>query len=580
MYGSFHDDRAHRTRFRASRIFRFHPDDRGRRPRGGEARRPRRHALSARAQRLPAHRPREVDLPELRRRGRVRRHVQPALRRHQSRRRKTSSTSTRSRKTSRGSASSGTRCSSRPTTSSSCIEFAVELIRRGKAYVDSLNADEIREYRGTLTEPGRNSPYRDRPVEENLDLFARMRAGEFADGAHVLRAKIDMASPNINMRDPTLYRIRHATHHRTGDAWCIYPMYDFAHPLSDAIEGITHSLCTLEFEDHRPLYDWLRRATSMSSGDRPQQIEFARLNLNYTVMSKRKLLQLVQQRHVSGLGRSAHADDQRPAAPRLHAGVDPRLLRAHRRREEGKRHRRRAARAQHSRGSEPPRAAGDGRAAAAEGRDHELSRRTGRRGRRRSTTRRTSRPARARCRSRACSTSSSDDFMEDPPKKFFRLSPGKEVRLRCAYFITCTEVVKDDARRDRRAALHLRSGDSRRRCAGRPAGEGDAALGVGRACDSGRSAALRSAVLGRGSGARDGGEDVPRPSESRTRSRCCATAGSSRAWRRRGAGDAVPVRAARLFLRRSRLRPGASSSTAPCRCATPGRRSSRRHRAE
>ena len=178
---------------------------------------------------------------------------------------------------------------------------AVELIRRDLAYVDSLSADEIRRHRGTLTEPGTNSPYRDRPVAENLDLFARMRAGEFKDGEHVLRAKIDMASPNFNMRDPTLYRIRHASHHRTGDAWCIYPMYDFAHPLSDAVERITHSLCTLEFEDHRPLYDWLVNALSDSQlgGARPQQIEFARLNLNYTVMSKRKLLQLVQQNRVS-----------------------------------------------------------------------------------------------------------------------------------------------------------------------------------------------------------------------------------------------------------------------------------------
>src|SRR5437773_382203 len=180
-------------------------------------------------------------------------------------------------------------------------QFAVELIKKGLAYVDSLNADEIRAYRGTLTEPGRDSPYRDRPIAENLELFARMRAGGFADGTHVLRAKIDMASPNFNMRDPTLYRIRHASHHRTGDAWCVYPMYDFAHPLSDAIEQITHSLCTLEFEDHRPLYDWLVDAlsTSLLGGARPQQIEFARLNLNYTVMSKRKLLQLVQQQLVS-----------------------------------------------------------------------------------------------------------------------------------------------------------------------------------------------------------------------------------------------------------------------------------------
>src|SRR6266550_4708493 len=176
--------------------------------------------------------------------------------------------------------------------------FAVQLIRQGKAYVDSLTADEIRAYRGTLTEPGRNSPYRDRSIEENLDLFARMKAGEFADGQHVLRAKIDMASPNLNMRDPTLYRIRHATHHRTGDAWCIYPMYDFAHPLSDALEGITHSICTLEFEDHRPLYDWVIENTRPPH--RPRQIEFARLNLNYTIMSKRKLLALVEHKHVSG----------------------------------------------------------------------------------------------------------------------------------------------------------------------------------------------------------------------------------------------------------------------------------------
>src|SRR6266850_1472016 len=180
-------------------------------------------------------------------------------------------------------------------------QFAVELIKAGKAYVDSLSADEIRAHRGTLTEQGRNSPYRDRSVEENLDLFARMRAGEFPDGAHVLRAKIDMTSPNLNMRDPALYRIRHAHHHRTGDAWRIYPMYDYAHPLSDALERITHSLCTLEFEDHRPLYDWLIDEVDVNRGaDKPRQIEFARLNLNYTVMSKRKLLLLVQQGLVSG----------------------------------------------------------------------------------------------------------------------------------------------------------------------------------------------------------------------------------------------------------------------------------------
>jgi glutaminyl-tRNA synthetase len=179
-------------------------------------------------------------------------------------------------------------------------EAAVQLIKDGKAYVDSLTAEEIREHRGTLTEPGKPSPYRDRSVEENLDLFKRMRAGEFPDGAHVLRAKIDMASPNLNMRDPTLYRIRHAHHHRTGDKWCIYPMYDYSHPLNDALEGITYSLCSLEFENHRPLYDWVVENCSDTSRSRPRQIEFARLNLKYIVMSKRKLLELVKTGIVKG----------------------------------------------------------------------------------------------------------------------------------------------------------------------------------------------------------------------------------------------------------------------------------------
>ncbi len=176
--------------------------------------------------------------------------------------------------------------------------FAVELISKGLAYVDSLSPEDMREYRGTPTEPGRNSPYRDRSIAENLDLFKRMREGEFADGAHILRAKIDMASPNLTMRDPALYRIRRAHHHRTGDAWLIYPMYDFAHPISDALEGITHSICTLEFEDHRPLYDWT--IANITIAAHPRQIEFARLNMTYTVMSKRKLLQLVNENLVSG----------------------------------------------------------------------------------------------------------------------------------------------------------------------------------------------------------------------------------------------------------------------------------------
>src|SRR4029079_9820308 len=181
-------------------------------------------------------------------------------------------------------------------------DYAEQLIRMGKAYVDDLTADQIREYRGTLTEPGRDSPYRSRPVEENLDLFRRMKAGEFPDGSRVLRARIDIASPHINMRDPTLSLIRHASHHRTGDAWSIYPMYDYAHPIEDALEGITHSLCTLEFEDHRPFYDWVVDNIRHDAAfrERPQQIEFARLNLNYTVMSKRKLLALVEQKRVAG----------------------------------------------------------------------------------------------------------------------------------------------------------------------------------------------------------------------------------------------------------------------------------------
>ena len=203
-------------------------------------------------------------------------------------------------------------------------EWAVKLIKDGKAYVCDLSADQIREYRGTLTEPGKESPYRNRSVEENLDLFERMRAGEFADGARVLRAKIDMASPNLNMRDPVMYRILKAAHHRTGDKWCIYPMYDFAHGQSDSIERITHSICTLEFEDHRPLYDWFLDQLGIYH---PQQIEFARLNLTYTVMSKRRLIELVEGGHVSGWDDPADADYLGHAAARLHPGGDPQLLR-------------------------------------------------------------------------------------------------------------------------------------------------------------------------------------------------------------------------------------------------------------
>jgi glutaminyl-tRNA synthetase len=324
-------------------------------------------------------------------------------------------------------------------------ECAVELIRRGLAYVDSLNADEIRKHRGTLTEPGTNSKYRDRSVDENLDLFKRMRAGDFEDGAHVVRAKIDMASPNLNMRDPTLYRIRHASHHRTADAWCIYPMYDFAHPLSDAFERITHSLCTLEFEDHRPLYDWLiENLRDKVDGARPQQIEFARLNLNYTVMSKRKLLQLVQQQRVSGwddprmptisgLRRRGYTPEsirdfcQRIGVTKKENVIDVAQLEACIREDLNKRAPRRMAVLRPLRVvlTNYP-----------EGQVEEVDV--------------INNPEDELEGTRKVPFSrvlyiEQDDFQEIPRKKFFRLSPGKEVRLRCAYFITCQEVIKNAA---------------------------------------------------------------------------------------------------------------------------------------
>ena len=319
--------------------------------------------------------------------------------------------------------------------------FAVELIRKGLAYVDSLSADEIRAYRGTLTEPGRNSPYRDRSVAENLDLFTRMRGCEFPDGTHVLRAKIDMASPNLNMRDPTLYRIRHAAHHRTGDAWCIYPMYDFAHPLSDAVEHITHSICTLEFEDHRPLYDWL--VDHLIEGDKPRQYEFARLNLNYTVMSKRKFLQLVSQGHVSGWD-----DPRMPTITGLRRrGYTPESIRDFCTRigVAKKENVIDVAQLEHSIREDlnlrAPRVMGVLRPLKVvltnypEGQAEEVDV--------------INNPEDPSAGTRRVPFSrvlyiERDDFREDPPKKFFRLSPGKEVRLRCAYFISCTDVIKND----------------------------------------------------------------------------------------------------------------------------------------
>jgi glutaminyl-tRNA synthetase len=322
--------------------------------------------------------------------------------------------------------------------------YAEQLITDGKAYIDSLTADQIREYRGSLTSPGRNSPFRERSVEENLDLFRRMRAAEFPDGAHVLRAKIDMASPNINMRDPTLYRIRHATHHRTQDVWCIYPTYDYAHPISDAIEGITHSLCTLEFEDHRPLYDWVVDNLGRDGGfrSRPQQIEFARLNLNYTVMSKRKLLALVEQGLVrgwndprmptiAGLRRRGFTPEAvrdfctRIGVAKKENVVDVALL-EHTVREDLNRRAQRGLAVLHPLRVEIenyPEAQVEYVDAFNNPEDPGAG-------------------VRKIPFSRVLYIEA-DDFMKDPPKKFFRLSPGNEVRLRYAYILKCERVITD-----------------------------------------------------------------------------------------------------------------------------------------
>ena len=319
-------------------------------------------------------------------------------------------------------------------------EFAVALIQKGKAYVCSLPADQIRQYRGTLTEPGKNSPYRDRSIEENLDLFTRMKNGEFGEGEHTLRAKIDMASPNINMRDPVIYRVKNATHPRTGDKWCIYPMYDFTHCLSDSLEGITHSLCSLEFEDHRPLYDWI--LDELETPCHPQQIEFARMNINFTVLSKRKLQRLISENHVSGwddprlptlegirrrgytpesirnfcdiigvskkdsridmgLLESCLRDDLNEKAPRVMAVLKPLKITIE---------------------NYP------------QDQTEEMTAKN--------------HPQKDDMGIRSVTFSKEiwveqDDFMENPPKKFFRLGPGREVRLRYAYLITCKDVIKD-----------------------------------------------------------------------------------------------------------------------------------------
>jgi glutaminyl-tRNA synthetase len=320
-------------------------------------------------------------------------------------------------------------------------ECAVKLIKKGLAYVCDLSADEIREYRGTLTTPGKESPYRNRSIEENLDLFKRMKDGEFPDGSRVLRAKIDMASPNMNMRDPVLYRILRATHHRTGDKWCIYPMYDFAHPIEDCVENITHSLCTLEFEDHRPLYDWVVNNVDLNA--KPQQIEFARLNLSYTMMSKRKLLQLVDEGHVSGwndprmptisgLRRRGYTPEsirnfcEKIGVAKTNSLVDYALL-EHCIREDLN--------------ANAPRVMAVLRPLKViidnypedmvEWFEAENN------------------PENPDMGTRKVPFSKvlyieKDDFMENPPKKFFRLAPGREVRLKNSYFIKCESFVKDE----------------------------------------------------------------------------------------------------------------------------------------
>ena len=320
-------------------------------------------------------------------------------------------------------------------------DYAVELVKAGKAYVCDLSADEVRAYRGTLTESGRESPYRSRSVEENLDLFARMKAGEFPEGSRVLRAKIDMASGNVNMRDPTLYRIRRVSHHRTGDAWCIYPMYDFTHGLSDALEGITHSICTLEFEDHRPLYDWFLDV--LQTPCHPQQIEFARLNLSHTVMSKRKLLGLVERGLVngwddprmptlSGLRRRGYTPEairtfcERIGVAKRDSTVEIALLEYCIREDLNRRAPRVMAVLR------PLRLVIDNYP---EGETEEMEA--------------VNNPEDASMGTRKVPFSKvlyieREDFHETPPKKFFRLAPGREVRLRYAYYVTCVGVVKDE----------------------------------------------------------------------------------------------------------------------------------------
>ncbi|MBP1607080.1 MAG: glnS [Acidobacteria bacterium] len=446
-------------------------------------------------------------------------------------------------------------------------QYAEQLIRAGKAYVDDLSADEIREHRGTLTEPGRESPYRNRSIEESLDLFRRMRAGEFPDGSRVLRAKIDMASPNINMRDPVIYRVRHASHHRTGDAWCVYPMYTYAHPLEDAIEGITHSLCTLEFEDQRPFYDWV--VNTLDTPYKPQQIEFARLNLNYTVMSKRKLLRLVQEGHVrgwddprmptiAGLRRRGYTPESiRDFAGRIGIAkaentVDVALLEHCVREDLNKR---------------APRAMAVLRPLKVvienypEGQVEQVEA--------------VNNPEDASAGTRTVPFSrelyiEQDDFREVPPPKYHRLSPGVEVRLRYAYIIKCVGVVKDPGTGERTTQPRCRAKGSSRADASRAPSTGSrhrmrptprCASTIG----SSRPTIPRMCPKARTSG---------RPL-TRTRSTSCAT----RSWNRRSPRPRPAIASSSSASATSAWIPTAlpalPSGTASSACVTRGRRSRR-----
>jgi glutaminyl-tRNA synthetase len=430
-------------------------------------------------------------------------------------------------------------------------QWAVQLIQAGQAYVCDLTAEQMREYRGTLTEPGKNSPYRDRSVEENLDLFTRMRNGEFPDGTRTLRAKIDMASPNINLRDPVMYRILHAHHHRTGDAWRLYPSYDWAHGQSDSIEGITHSICTLEFENHRPLYDWCLDQLGIFH---PQQIEFARLNLTYTVMSKRKLLTLVKEKHVSGwddprmpticgLRRRGYTPEairefcRRIGVAKFNSTIDMHVL-ENAIRDDLNRHAPRVmavlhplkvvitnypeGKAEHLEAVNNPEDPAAGTRQIPFSRELYIER---------------------------------EDFMEDPPKQFYRLGPGQ----RSAAAVGVLHQVRrfrqrPQDRRSDRASLHLRPRDARRRRSRRPQGKGHHSLGLGGPRHPRRSAAVRPPFPHVRSRRSRAGQDLARQPQfqlaaARLDREARAEPRPGSAWR------PLPVRTPGLLRRRLRLRP-------------------------